>query len=177
MYIFLGNTVALKVVKNNNHSRERNALNLCHENIVTIINIIDNDTDGYKMVIMEYYQQSVQLQRIIEDSDMNLDDRIIDFSIDISKGLQYCHKNNILHLDIKPSNILLCNIKCKICDFGNSVSEEDVRNGFKYNVFTLKLLYDLNKCSVFFRVLLNMQHLKYYLVIDQLKNVIFIPLE
>ena len=39
----------------------------------------------------------------------------------IISGLQYLHKNQIIHCDLKPSNILIFNNKdVKICDFGNS---------------------------------------------------------
>lgn len=43
------------------------------------------------------------------------------FAIDILNGLEYLHKNRILHLDLKSSNILI-DIKghAKIADFGCS---------------------------------------------------------
>jgi serine/threonine protein kinase len=38
-------------------------------------------------------------------------------------GLQYLHRDGHLHLDIKPSNILISAAgDCKICDFGVCVS-------------------------------------------------------
>ena len=42
--------------------------------------------------------------------------------IDVSSGLEYIHAHNILHLDLKPQNILLGQGRqAKICDFGFSV--------------------------------------------------------
>ena len=39
----------------------------------------------------------------------------------ICQGLQYLHQNNIVHLDLKPGNILLDdNLVAKIADFGLS---------------------------------------------------------
>ncbi|TAQ84001.1 hypothetical protein B7494_g7682 [Chlorociboria aeruginascens] len=41
--------------------------------------------------------------------------------IDVSRGLEYIHKRQILHLDLRPQNILLGeNGRAKICDFGLS---------------------------------------------------------
>lgn len=47
------------------------------------------------------------------------------WALDVAHGLQYCHQNNVLHLDIKPKNILIGedNI-CRVCDFGNSLDIE-----------------------------------------------------
>ena len=52
----------------------------------------------------------------------------------ILKGIKYCHKNKICHLDIKPENILLDNnFYPKIIDFGlsdyfNEADEEPINN-------------------------------------------------
>ena len=43
-------------------------------------------------------------------------------AIDVARGLQYLHSNDIAHRDLKPRNILVsgCNgrILCKLTDFG-----------------------------------------------------------
>lgn len=48
---------------------------------------------------------------------------------DIICGLDYCHRNRIVHMDIKPQNVLVClsdgsgkKFICKICDFGSSIN-------------------------------------------------------
>jgi serine/threonine protein kinase len=44
------------------------------------------------------------------------------YALDIALALHHCHSNKILHLDVKPSNIMVCSEAdyCKLCDFGSS---------------------------------------------------------
>lgn len=123
----------MKVVKNTSQSREKNVIGLSHKNIVKVLNVIDNEINEYSIIFMEYYANSFQLQHIVEDSKTDIGNKLVKFSIDISEGLEYCHRNNILHLDIKPQNILVCGNVCKICDFGNSLSVNDEKTEFKVN--------------------------------------------
>ena len=45
--------------------------------------------------------------------------RIVNYLIQICKGLQYAHQHGIVHQDIKPANIfILPDDKIKILDFG-----------------------------------------------------------
>ena len=40
----------------------------------------------------------------------------------IAEGVAYLHANNIIHMDLKPDNILFdSNMNPKICDYGSSV--------------------------------------------------------
>ena len=57
------------------------------------------------------------------------------FSFDIAKGIEFLHKNKIIHGDIKPQNILIYNDIAKLSDFGLSCYE---------NFIPFKLLYTLD---------------------------------
>lgn len=49
-------------------------------------------------------------------------DLVKDYGLQLAKGIHYLHKNNIIHHDIKPENILITNNnQLKICDFGLAV--------------------------------------------------------
>lgn len=126
----------MKIVKNKKEIREKYALDLHHENIVRTIKIFNSEIDTYAMILMEYIPNCVQLHNLLEDFDIDIDGRMKKFSIDICKGLAHCHRNKILHLDLKPQNILVCNNGCKICDFGNSIHEDHIGGNFKHHVCT-----------------------------------------
>lgn len=63
------------------------------------------------------------LQTFLNENSLN-DNLCIKFAKDICKGLDFCHRNNIIHMDVKPKNILISDGNvCKLCDFGNSYCE------------------------------------------------------
>lgn len=125
---FLGKNVAAKIVRRNKKQislslHEENAINLIHQNIVAVIDVLYQINSNYGVVIMEYIPDSRELQSIIHDRNVNISSvQVVGFGIDICRGLQFCHDSGILHLDVKPANILVCyGSLCKLCDFGNSM--------------------------------------------------------
>ncbi|XP_031334823.1 serine/threonine-protein kinase mos-like isoform X2 [Photinus pyralis] len=118
--------VAVKVVKLRTHQdgelREKNALGLNHKNVIKIIDVICKANTNYGVVLMEYLGRCRHLQDILDDRAVSLSSAtVIKYGLDICAGLHYCHSNNVLHLDLKPANVLLCDGDiCKLCDFGNS---------------------------------------------------------
>lgn len=95
---------------------------LNHPNIVPIINYFE--TKNFCNIILPYAKYGT-LETLIEKklnkSVKFMDDDIKKIILEMSKGIDYLHKNKIIHCDIKPSNILLFGNKIiKICDFGVS---------------------------------------------------------
>lgn len=80
---------------------------------------------------MEYLENSCSLKSILQNENEELStNRIKKFSKDICFGLKFCHRNFILHLDIKPSNIIVTTDGvCKLCDFGSSYN---IHSGKQY---------------------------------------------
>lgn len=72
---------------------------------------------------MEYLTNVMSMQTLLDNRSVNLQFEVmVKFAIDICKGVNYCHEQGILHLDIKPANVLVCsNGICKLCDFGSSI--------------------------------------------------------
>ncbi|KAM7343369.1 proto-oncogene serine/threonine-protein kinase mos [Cochliomyia hominivorax] len=138
--IYKGKPVALKIIKNvqDVHKEvtlnEANILGWLHPNIVRIFKI--ESTGNFSIVVMERFNGHC-LQKILDTIQLPLIHRIF-IAIDILSGLMFCHKRSLLHLDIKPQNIMIQlmypklqdklkshipyrNYKCKLCDFGSSI--------------------------------------------------------
>jgi serine/threonine protein kinase/Flp pilus assembly protein TadD len=91
---------------------------LNHPNIATIHSI--EESDGQMFFVMEYIEGK-ELKETIEshrDAFSQLNE-VISCAIQIAEGLDAAHKREIIHRDIKSSNIMITNEgKVKIMDFG-----------------------------------------------------------
>lgn len=134
---YLGETVALKKVKKSAKNQlasrqsfwaELNAAHLRHKNIVRILAATTcvpsdfEDENRIGAVLMEFVG-SRNLQQIIYGSAEPLEpNRWLRYSADIIHGLRFLHSHSVVHLDIKPANVLVSGEDvCKIADFGCSV--------------------------------------------------------
>lgn len=125
--LYKGKTVAVKIVEPNTGSmrqirNEMNCLNLHHPNIVSMLKVVLPDNDIAGVVIMERVC-GCTLQKLL-DHDL-LKDQLSkrrSYSVQLSSALKYCHEHGVLHLDIKPQNVIVENFmdNCKLCDFGCS---------------------------------------------------------
>ena len=77
---------------------------------------------------MEHCNQAKYLEdRLDEHLRQIKDERTLKlFAHQILTALSFCHKNGIIHADLKPANLLLCTSesspdKLKLCDFGVSL--------------------------------------------------------
>ncbi|KAG5106968.1 hypothetical protein JHK82_043938 [Glycine max] len=91
---------------------------LHHQNVVKFIGA-HKDTDFY-CILTEYQQKGslrVYLNKL-ESKPISLK-RVIDFALDIARGMEYIHAQGIIHRDLKPENVLVDGeIRLKIADFG-----------------------------------------------------------
>lgn len=94
----------------------RLAMELTHPNIVSIYNI--EVEEGEHFIVMEYVEGQT-LEQVIDNRGKLKADELIPIALQIVAGLEYAHSKNVLHLDIKPSNILLDKSgRVKVSDFG-----------------------------------------------------------
>jgi DNA-binding NarL/FixJ family response regulator/tRNA A-37 threonylcarbamoyl transferase component Bud32 len=129
-HLYIDRFVALKLLRPEfsedrlvmrNFQREATAIaKLKHENIVGIYDF-GMSQDGSPYLVMEYVD-GVDLSAII-DTQLRLSvPRTIDIGIQVCAGLTEAHLNEIVHCDLKPSNILIQGSEphevVKVVDFG-----------------------------------------------------------
>ncbi|XP_049827335.1 serine/threonine-protein kinase mos-like [Schistocerca gregaria] len=128
--IYKGNYIAAKLVDKQRHpdaiftlENESNGMGLCHPNIIHIIKVI-NPNKQFGIVLMEKCC-GTELQKILDDPQYPITEaRKLRYTLDIAEALLYCHRRNILHLDVKPRNVIVCENtdRCKLFDFGSSLN-------------------------------------------------------
>ncbi|PIM99403.1 Tyrosine kinase [Handroanthus impetiginosus] len=96
-----------------------------HENILKFIGVILEP----KMMIITELMKGGTLQKFLWSFRPNCLDLklLISFALEISRAMEYLHRNRIIHRDLKPSNLLLTEDqkKIKVADFGLAREEAD----------------------------------------------------
>eukprot|EP00088_Acartia_fossae_P036020 TRINITY_DN3718_c0_g1_i4.p1 TRINITY_DN3718_c0_g1~~TRINITY_DN3718_c0_g1_i4.p1 ORF type:complete len:524 (+),score=89.53 TRINITY_DN3718_c0_g1_i4:118-1689(+) len=102
---------------------EIQALKLEHDNIVKLHGIFAAQ-DRYSVIIMEYVGSRNLHRLLIETPEKVIGKNwLLGAGRQISSALSHCHSKGVLHLDVKPANILVTsNGTCKLGDFGCSVA-------------------------------------------------------
>ncbi len=99
--------------------------NLQNENIVGIIDFYEKDKSQF--IVLEYIKGKTLKQLISEKK--RIPYKIALYILkEVLQGLTYIHKNNILHRDLKPDNIMISDDgDIKITDFGLAYRNENLR--------------------------------------------------
>ncbi|XP_028624455.1 proto-oncogene serine/threonine-protein kinase mos [Grammomys surdaster] len=119
---------------------ELNIARLRHENIVRVVAASTRTPEGSNSlgtIIMEF-GGNVTLHQVIYGATRSPEPlscreqlslgKCLKYSLDIVNGLLFLHSQSILHLDLKPANILISEQDvCKISDFGCSQKLQDLR--------------------------------------------------
>ena len=128
----LNRFVAVKILKkqfadnkeiSQKFKREATAIaNLSDTNIVNVLDVGTQDDIDY--IVMEYISGKT-LKELINYSGKLSYNTAIKIALQIAKALDCAHKNNIIHRDIKPQNILVTESgEVKVTDFGIAKSTD-----------------------------------------------------
>jgi serine/threonine-protein kinase len=92
------------------------AASLSDNNIVNIYDVGSQNDINY--IVMEYVKGKTLKEVIRGKGSLDVDESV-DIAMQIAKALQCAHRNNIVHRDIKPHNILVTEDgRVKVTDFG-----------------------------------------------------------
>lgn len=120
--------------------REIKALKkLQHDHIMSFhgtYEVVDESTAERVLYIVSEFCQGGDLLDLLSDHDQALGWKFrINVAAQAASAIQYMHENNVIHRDIKSSNILMNREwHCKICDFGLA-REVDVNSSNRYHLF------------------------------------------
>jgi len=105
---------------------------LNHLNIVTAFAVDSDAKRGIHFYVMEYCDGE-SLEGILKREDYLLEPMALDIVLQVTRGLEHAHKNDIVHRDIKPGNIMLNSEGvAKVMDMGLSKSiANDEEQSFK----------------------------------------------
>ena len=122
----LNRLVALKVLKSEFSSdvnfvskfrmEAQNAAKLSHPNIVNVYDV--GEENGIHYIIMELIQ-GITLKKYIERKKKLEIRESIEVAMQVARGIEAAHQQQIIHRDIKPQNIMISmEGKVKVTDFG-----------------------------------------------------------
>ena len=123
---------ALKYIKNKDEKRNLNelkiALKLKHENIIRFLSYSCSKQDKSEVILMESakfgnlrnFQLKSLKRQVLSES------LLCYFANEILKGLLFCHRNKVAHMDLKPQNVVIDDyLHAKLIDFSISVNYND----------------------------------------------------
>ncbi len=98
-------------------SEARSAAALCHPNIVSIYDRGETE-DGTYYIVMEYLPGGTLKERILREGPLPARAAAA-VAIQVAEALREAHRNDVVHRDVKPQNVLLTESgDAKVADFG-----------------------------------------------------------
>lgn len=92
------------------------AARLSHPNIVNVYDVVDEDP--YHYIVMELIE-GITLKEYIDKKGHLESKEAIGVALQVAKGIDAAHQENIIHRDIKPQNMIISKDgKVKVADFG-----------------------------------------------------------
>jgi eukaryotic-like serine/threonine-protein kinase len=123
---FIGKQVALKVP--HRQSQGMDALSaeaklmapLSHPNIVQVLTADQDPASGAFFIVMEFIEGESLAERLTRVGSLE-EPKALSLSLEIVDAVRHAHANNVLHRDLRPSNVLLTKTdQAKVVDFSIS---------------------------------------------------------
>ncbi|KAF3790886.1 Serine/threonine-protein kinase [Nymphaea thermarum] len=114
--IYLGNDVAIKVIRPE-HLNEALEVEFTQEVMIlrevqhrNVVRFVGACTKAPQLCIVTEYMPGGNLYDLVHKQNRVLElPKLLKFAIDVSKGMEYLHQNNIIHRDLKTANLLIDN--------------------------------------------------------------------
>jgi len=88
---------------------------LAHPGILPLIT--SEEIGGFLLYVMPYASAGSLTELLRQRSYLKLDE-VLNITGQVADALDYAHRQNVVHRDIKPGNILFHNGRAVLCDFG-----------------------------------------------------------
>ena len=154
----LSRLVAVKILKvefannkdiSDKFKKEATAVaNFSDANIVNVLDVGHEEEGNINYFVMEYVDGKTLKDLIVENGKLNYT-VAISIGIQIAKALECAHRNNIIHRDVKPQNILVTeNGLVKVTDFGIAKSSTSATITNTTTIMDLHIIYHQSKLKV-----------------------------
>ncbi|HUF16797.1 MAG TPA: protein kinase [Thermoanaerobaculia bacterium] len=90
---------------------------LSHPSIVTVHDIGQDPESSYSYIAMEYVEGR-NLKEVLASGEPLQYNEVAEIVAQVAEALDFAHSRGIVHRDVKPANIILCDSRAKITDFG-----------------------------------------------------------
>jgi len=100
------------------------AARLVHPNVVQVFDFGSDEASGRQYIVMEYVDGQ-SCAEILRERGHLPPDEAVDILAQSCRGLDYAHRNGVVHRDVKPGNLLLSRDgMIKLADFGIAKAAE-----------------------------------------------------
>lgn len=87
-----------------------------------VITALDGFPTGDKAFLVLEYCAGGTLDELLATRELIELDDAFQFILEVARGLEFCHKQQVLHRDVKPANVLLtANRQARLADFGTGM--------------------------------------------------------
>src|SRR3954467_14534584 len=104
------------------------AARLVHPNAVQVYDFGTDEDSGRQFIAMEYVEGH-SCAELLRDQGRLRPDEVVEICAQACRGVDYAHRNGVIHRDIKPGNILRNGEGIvKIADFGIAKAADESEN-------------------------------------------------